>query len=196
MLNNLAMDKDEINNLPPMEFEGEIIEIVTEEGARRAVELLVKEKVLGFDTETRPSFKKGEFYTPAILQLATGTTAYVFRLKFFTIPGELISVLENPEILKVGIGIKDDLVGLGKIMNFKHAGFLELSEEVKKRGIPNPSLRTLTAIFLGRKLFKKAKTTNWERTELTAAQIRYAATDAVVGFLIHEKILEMNERSR
>ena len=196
MLTKLAMDKEEINNLPPMDFDGEIIEIVSLEGVMRAVELLAQEKVLGFDTETRPSFTKGEFYTPAILQLANGTTAYVFRLKFFTIPDELIKILENPEILKVGIGIKDDLVGLGKIMKFKPAGFLELSEEVKKRGIPNPSLRTLTGIFLGKKLFKKAKTTNWERTDLTPAQIKYAATDAVVGFLIHEKLLEMNISSR
>ncbi len=192
MLTNLAMDKDAINNLPPMDFEGEIIEIVSEEGAKRATELLLKEKVLGFDTETRPSFTKGEFYTPAILQLANRDTAYVFRLKFFKIPVELVKLLENPEILKVGIGIKDDLVGLGKIMTFKHAGFVELSEEVKKRGIPNPSLRTLTAIFVGKKLYKKAKTTNWERTDLTPAQIKYAATDAVVGFLIYEKLVEMN----
>jgi ribonuclease D len=187
----LSIDKDEINLLPTMEFDGEIIEIVTPEGAVRAAEILNKEKMLGFDTETRPSFTKGESYTPAILQLATHEKAFIFRLKFFPFPKELVTVLENPEIEKVGIGIKDDLVGLGKIVKMKPAGFVDLAEILKKKGVTSASLRSLTAIFLGRKLVKKAKTTNWERTDLTEAQIRYAAIDAVVGYLIYEKILAL-----
>ncbi len=186
----LSIEKDDINLLPPMEFDGEIVEIITSEGARRAVEILSREKVLGFDTETRPSFTKGESYTPSILQLATDKEAYLFRLKFFPFPVELKVLMENPEIHKVGIGIKDDLVGLGKIIDMKPAGFIDLAAEVKKKGMTNASLRSLTAIFLGKKLVKKAKTTNWERKDLTDAQIRYAAIDAVVGFLIHKKIFE------
>lgn len=195
MITRLSIDKEEINLLPPMDFEGEIVEIVTPEGAKKAVEVLSHEKVLGFDTETRPSFTKGEFYTPAILQLANDKQAFIFRLKFFPFPPELAGLLEDESILKVGIGIKDDLIGLGKIVNFKPAGFLDLAEEVKKYGMmTSASLRNLTAIFLGKKLFKKAKTTNWERRDLTPAQIKYAATDAVVGYLIHEKIVEMGKR--
>lgn len=194
MITRLSIDKEEINLLPPMDFEGEIVEIVTPEGAIKAVEVLCREKVLGFDTETRPSFTKGESYTPAILQLANDKQAFIFRLKFFPFPPELAGLLENEQVLKVGIGIKDDLVGLGKIVNFKPAGFLDLAEEIKKYGVTSAGLRSLTAIFLGKKLFKKAKTTNWERTDLTHAQIKYAATDAVVGYLIHEKIVAMGKR--
>lgn len=192
-MTRLTIDKEEINLLPPMDFDGEIVEIVTPEGARRAVEILQKEKVLGFDTETRPSFTKGESYTPCLLQLATRDSAFLFRLQFFKFSDDLVSLLENPDVLKVGIGIKDDLIGLGKIVKMKPAGFVDLADEMKKLGIMSASLRSLTAIFLGKKLFKKAKTTNWERRELTDAQIKYAAIDAVVGFLIHEKIVNLDE---
>lgn len=175
-----------------MDFTGEIIEIVTLEGAARACEILLQEKVLGFDTETRPSFTKGESYTPSLLQLATKDRAFLFRLKFYPFPPELVTLLEATTVLKVGIGIKDDLHGLNKITKFTPGGFVDLADEVKRRkGMTNASLRSLTAIFLGKRLFKKAKTTNWERKDLTEAQIKYAATDAVVGYLIHEKIVEL-----
>lgn len=192
-MTRLTIEKEEINLLPPMDFDGEIVEIVTPEGAKRAVEILQKEKVLGFDTETRPSFTKGESYTPCILQLASRNSAFLFRLQFFPFSSDLVSLLENPDVLKVGIGIKDDLIGLGKIVKFKPAGFVDLADEMKKLGIMSASLRSLTAIFLGKKLLKKAKTTNWERRELTDAQIKYAAIDAVVGFLIHEKIMNLEK---
>lgn len=175
-----------------MDFDGEIVEIVTPEGAKKAVEILQSEKVLGFDTETRPSFTKGESYTPSLLQLASRDRAFLFRLKFYPFPPELVSLLENPDVLKVGIGIKDDLNGLGKIVKMKPAGFVDLADLVKKKGMTSASLRSLTAIFLGKRLFKKAKTTNWERKDLTEAQIKYAAIDAVVGFLIHEQIVNMD----
>lgn len=185
----LSIEKEEINLLPPMDFDGEIIEIVTPEGAKKAVELLKQEKVLGFDTETRPSFTKGESYTPCLIQLATDKQAFLFRIKFYPFPPELIELLEDPGVLKAGIGIKDDLHGLAKIIKFKPDGFVDLAEVVKKKGIANASLRSLTAIVLGKRLFKKAKTTNWERKDLTPAQIKYAAIDAVVGYLIHQKVV-------
>ena len=193
-MTRLTIDKEEINLLPAMDFDGEIVEIVTPEGAKRAVEILQKEKVLGFDTETRPSFTKGESYTPCLLQLATRNSAFLFRLQFFKFSDDLVSLLENPDVLKVGIGIKDDLIGLGKIVKFKPAGFVDLADEMKKLGIMSASLRSLTAIFLEKRLLKKAKTTNWERRELTDAQIKYAAIDAVVGFLIHEKIVNLDQK--
>ena len=192
-MTRLSIAKEEINLLPPMEFDGEIVEIITPEGAKRAAQILQNEKVLGFDTETRPSFTKGESYTPSLLQLGTRDSAFIFRLKFYQFPDELVSLLESPDVLKVGIGIKDDLVGLGKIVKFKPAGFVDLADVMKKKGMTSASLRSLTAIFLGKRLFKKAKTTNWERKELTDAQIKYAAIDAVVGFLIHEQIINMDK---
>ena len=187
----LSIDKDEINLLPTMNWKGEIIEVETLHGALRAVALLNQESVVGFDTETKPSFKKGEVYTPALLQLATKEQAFIFRLKFFEPPQELIDFLSNPNILKVGVGVIDDVYALDKIIKFKPEGFIDLSKEVRKRGFLNEGLRALTAIFLGFRLPKGAKLTNWEKVELNENELQYAAFDAVVGLLIYEKIQEL-----
>lgn len=187
---NLSIEKDDINLLPPMNWDGEIIEIVTPQGALKALDLLSREKMVGFDTETRPSYTKGTIYTPAMIQLATQQQAFIFRLKFYDTPRELIDFLSNPKILKIGVGIPDDLHGLKMIMDFKPDGFIDLSKEVRKRGYQNEGLRALTAIFLGRRLSKSATHTNWEMRELSASALKYAALDAVVGLLIYQKILE------
>lgn len=187
-----SIDKEEINLLPPMEFAGEIIEVETLPGALKAIELLSQEKMVGFDTETRPAFVKGESYTPALLQLATRQRAYIFRLKFYEPPKELGDLLSNPDVLKIGVGISDDLRGLKRIIDFHPAGFVDLSLEVRKRGFTSEGLRALTAIFLGRRLIKGSTRTNWERKDLTSAQIKYAAADAAVGLLIYEKILGLD----
>lgn len=186
-----SISKDEINLLPIMEFEGEIIEIVTLEGALKALDLLKEEPVLGFDTETRPSFKKGESYLPALLQLATSERAFIFRLKFFEPPEEMFALLSNPKVLKVGVGIADDLNALQKLRKFKPEGFQDLSLMVRKLGFTSEGLRALTGIFLGKRLLKGAKVTNWEKPELSPAQIKYAGTDAVVGLLIYQKIIAL-----
>jgi ribonuclease D len=183
-----SISKEEINELDVFVYEGEIIEIVTREGVRRAAEFLKQQKVLGFDTETRPAFTRGESYTPAILQLATPEQAFVFRLKFFPFPEELADILSDENILKVGVGIKDDLLGLKKISDFTPGGFFDLATEVTKRGFQDKSLRALSAIFLGKRLLKGPKKTNWERKELSPSQITYAATDAAVGILIYQKL--------
>lgn len=188
-----SIEKDEINLLPPMQFDGEIILVETQAGARRALALLSQEKMVGFDTETKPAFTKGESYTPALLQLATKERAFIFRLKYFEIPSELTEFLSNPNILKVGVGIADDLSALKKIMTFTPQGFIELSAEARKMKVMNEGLRALTAIFLERRLLKGATRSNWEREVLTDAQISYAAIDALVGLLIYEKMI--NQKS-
>ena len=188
MLYKRSIEKDDIALLPPMEFEGEIIMVETLEGAKKAFALLAQEKVVGFDTETRPSFSKGESYLPAILQLATTERAYLFRLDFYKPPQELVDFLSNAEILKVGVGILDDLRGLNKLIEFKPDGYIDLARVAKENDIENFGLRALTAIFLDKRLLKGAKVTNWEMKKLSNAQIAYAATDAVVGLLIYEKM--------
>lgn len=182
------LQKEEINLLPEFEWDGEIIEIVTIQGALKAISLLSTEKVVGFDTETRPAFKKGEYYTPALLQLATKERAFLFRLKQFELPPELGDFLGDDRILKAGVGIRDDLIGLGKILSFEPKGFVDLSLEARKRGLAEEGLRPLTARVLGYRLLKGSKITNWERTDLSEGQLLYAAFDAVVGLLIYEKL--------
>ncbi len=188
-----TLSKDEINLLPLYEVTAEVIQVETEAGVARAVEELSQEPLLGFDTETRPSFTKGERYDVSLLQLGTHKRVFLFRLNMTKLPEELTALLANPKILKAGVAVHDDIKALQRLTPFVPAGFVELNHEAKKLGVINPGLRLLAAIFLNVKLSKAAKVTNWDRRELTEAQISYAACDAVVGQLIYEKMREMTE---
>lgn len=185
--------KEEINALPMLEYGGRIELIDTHAHAHQALIHLKHEKILGFDTESRPSFKKGESYGVALLQLATKDTAYLFRVSKMPPLQELSDLLSNPEVTKVGLAIHDDVKGLQKILPaLKPHGFVDLAKEAEKKGFTSLGLRPLTAIFLEMRLSKGAKVTNWDRTTLTEAQLKYAASDALVGLLIYEKLLALN----
>lgn len=186
------LSKEDINLLPPMDWDGEIIEIVTLAGAIKAFNLICQEKVVGFDTETKPSFVKNQIFTPALLQVATHERAFLFRLKFFDLPQEMADFLSNPELLKVGVGIHDDLLGLKRIIQFNPAGFVDLAQEARKRGFKNEGLRGLAGIFLQKRLSKGAKLMNWENEVLPEKMMRYAALDAVLGIKIYDKLMEIS----
>ncbi len=175
-----------------MEFSGEIVLIKTLDDAKKAASELRGEKILGFDTETRPSFKKGEFHHVALLQLATKSRAYLFRLNKAPMLSVVSDILSDPEILKVGVATRDDIKGLQKLKPFEAMGFVDIAQEVAKdNGDPSrtPGLRALVAQYLGFKLSKGAKITNWEAERLTPSQIKYAAKDAVAGLLIYQKYI-------
>jgi len=178
---NLHISKDEINRLPMKQYEGPIHLVRTLEEAERAVEKLQKETLLGFDTETRPSFRVGEYYQPSLLQLATGTEVFLFQLKLTGLTPGLCGVLSNPDILKSGVSIKDDLSELRKLTDFSPAGFVELATHAKKAHIKNLGLRGLAALLLGFRISKREQTSNWAKNELSESQLRYAATDAWLG---------------
>lgn len=184
----LSITKEEIQKLPLYKFEGEVILVETQAQALESVEKLKGEKILGFDTETRAAFKKGERYDISLIQLATETQAYLFRLNKFPIIKELTDILADPGIVKSGVGLRDDIKGIKKLLPFKESNFVDLAEEAKKKKIKNFGLRALTGIFLRKRLSKKSKISNWERKELTAEQIAYAACDAVVGYQIYKKL--------
>lgn len=182
------ISKEEINELPMLNFKGKLVVIETLEAALPVIEILSREKFLGFDTETKPSFTKGEFYEVAMLQLATETAAYLFRLNKMPFCKELSDLISNAGITKAGVGIQDDLKGLQRILPGTAEGFVDLSKEATKRGFTSLGLRALTAIYLGVRLSKAAKITNWERPTLTDAQLEYAALDAMVGLQIYKKM--------
>ncbi len=146
-------------------------------------------KVLGFDTETRPSFRKGEVYKAALLQLSTDTDAYLIRLQYVTKFQTLKSILEDKEIVKVGAAIRDDLKLLQKTFSFTPQNFVELQHLAKVKGLKNTSLKGMTEEVLQASLSKRAKTTNWEASELSDKQQIYAATDAWIGLTIYEKLM-------
>ena len=149
-------------------------------------------KVLGFDTETRPSFNKGEVYKAALLQLSTDVDAYLIRLQYVTQFHVLKSILENKEIVKVGVAIRDDLRLLQKTFTFNPQSFIELQHLAKAKGLKNTGLKGMTEEVLQASLSKRAKVTNWEARELSDKQQIYAATDAWIGLTLYGKLMEMD----
>ncbi|MFA6569034.1 MAG: 3'-5' exonuclease [Victivallales bacterium] len=184
------MQKDEINERPIKRYEGTVHLIRSEAELTKAAILLEKESILGFDTETRPAYRKGESYPPALLQLAGQNEVFIFQLKFTGLPHPLLGILSNPGIIKAGVSLNYDINELRTLAQFEPAGFIDIGNLAKKHGIQNHGLRGLAAVLLGFRISKSAKTSNWASNDLTPSQIIYAATDAWVG---RELYLEMRK---
>jgi ribonuclease D len=179
---------EEINSLPLRSFQGKIILVNDAETAGLAFEEINTHEVVGFDTETRPSFHKGQFYHVALLQIALSHTVYLIRLNDTGITKEMISFFENENILKAGVGVRDDIRVLQKLHRFKAEGFIELTTLSKEAGLQVESVKKLTALLLGFRISKSAQTSNWEAPSLNEKQISYAATDAWVCLEIYKKL--------
>ena len=178
----IAISPDEIAALELASFPGEIV-VVEEEGPvmDQAVRYLKRQKVLGFDTETRPTFSPDQPSTgTALLQLSGSGKAYLFRLKKCGLPRALASVLANPSVIKVGAATLDDVRGLQKITKFSPKGFVDLQNIVWEYGIRDKSVKKMAAIILGVKISKAQQLSNWEAEKLSEGQQKYAATDAWV----------------
>jgi ribonuclease D len=186
------ISKEDINLLPAMEFQGEVELIQDSEHAVRAAKDLAKESVLGFDTETRPSFHADQQFKVSLLQLATAQKAYLFRLHYIDFPQELAAIMSSEHIIKAGVAIRDDVKALQKLAPFEPRGFFDLADEARRRGIKSFGLRGLAAIFLELRIMKGAKLTNWDQRKLTASQISYAAVDAVAGLRIYQRMCVTN----
>ena len=169
-------------------FKGEIILVDNEEIFSKVIPLLRDKKVLGFDTETKPTFKKGVTHKVSLLQLATDDLACLFRINKIGLPDELIDILSDESIIKTGVAIHDDLKVLKAIRKFSPHGFIDLQTFVKDFGIQSSGLKKLTAIVLGFRISKGQQVTNWEAEELTEPQITYAATDAWVCHEIYNTL--------
>ncbi|MGZ2371216.1 3'-5' exonuclease [Ancylomarina sp. YFZ004] len=185
-----SITKEEINELPLEAFEGEIVIIDSNEGLEEAVDYLKQFPVLGFDTETKPSFTKGNVNPVALLQLSSFEKSFLFRLNRIGLPFPIIDLLSDPEIIKVGAAIKDDIRGLQDINDFDGNSFLELQQYVSSFGIENFSLKKLAAIVLKIRISKRQQVSNWEAVELSVGQLRYAATDAWVSLEIYNALKE------
>ena len=184
-----SITKEDLADLPLHAFDGEIVLVENEDQLKLALEYLKNQDVLGFDTETKPSFKRGQVHQVALLQLSTCDKAFIFRINKIGLPNSLKRILADEQITKVGVAIRDDIKTLQKINTFTPKGFVELQDEVKGFGIQDFSLKKITGIVLGFRISKSQRLSNWEATELTEAQLSYAATDAWVSCGIFNSLI-------
>ena len=183
------ISNEDTAKLPAVLFEGPIVIVDDEKQVEAACRDLASSPVLGFDTETRPSFKAGVTYRVALLQLSTPRRCYLFRLNRMRFEKQLVKLLENKAILKIGADVAGDLRSLRQIRHFRDGGFVDLQGIAPEWGIGEKSLRKLSAIVLGRRVSKAQRLSNWEAATLTDKQQLYAATDAWVCTRIYEQLL-------
>ena len=192
VLNKNKLSKTEINSLPLRYYNGPIHIIQTAEQAKKACAILMKEKVLGFDTETRPAFNKGQSYLPSLLQMAGRKVVYLFQLSKCGLTDSIINLLSIDDIIKSGVAINQDLIELQQISNFEPAGFIDLGDIARSKGLPHHGLRGLAAYLLNFRISKSGRTSNWSANQLTKKQIKYAATDAWLGRELYLKYKRIN----
>ena len=176
----ISISKEQINKLPLFKYEGKIHLVRNETQAAAAVKALRREHVLGFDIETRPAFRKGESYPPALLQLAGHSAVYIFQLLALRDLKWFHELFSNAAILKAGVSLDHDIKKLKERQAFQAAGFVEIADLSEQAGIQNKGLRGLAAILMGIRISKGAQRSNWSRPDLSRDQILYAATDAYI----------------
>jgi ribonuclease D len=169
-------------------FRGEIVLVDNLKTYYEVFPRLLGSDLLGFDTETRPTFKKGRKNTVSLIQISTGNLACLFRINKIGFPDELIRLLSNPSVIKAGVAVHDDIRFLKSVKKFSPEGFVDLQNFVRDYGIQSSGLKKLAAIVLGFRISKRQQVTDWEAEQLTEAQQIYAATDAWVCHQIYKKL--------
>jgi len=183
-----TITKENIAACPAETFSGRIVEIITADKCKEAVNYLSGFEMLGFDTETRPSFKKGNVNGVSLIQLATNDTCFLFRLNIIGFPSSLIQLLTNPKVLKIGLSLVDDFHSMRRRMIFTPQGFIDLQNIVKNYGIEDISLQKIYALLFHKKISKRQRLTNWDAGVLTESQKQYAALDAWACLKIYEEL--------
>ena len=186
-------DKTKIGTLPKVSFEGRIVIVITEKEAEKAVDFLLSQPILGIDTETRPSFKKGHVNEVALLQVSTHDVCFLFRLNLIGMSAAVIRLLEDTTVPKIGLSLRDDLMMLGKRAEFSKGCFIDLQNHVKEIGVEDMSLQKLYANFFGQKISKRDRLSNWEAEILKDKQKIYAATDAWACIMLYEELLRLKQ---
>ncbi|MCR5129947.1 MAG: 3'-5' exonuclease domain-containing protein 2 [Prevotella sp.] len=186
-------DKAQITQMPVVSFPGRIIVIISPGETEKAVDYLLSQPILGVDTETRPSFKKGEQHKVALLQVSTPDTCFLFRLNTTGMTPAIIRFLEDTTVPKVGLSWHDDLLSLKRRKEFNPGLFVELQSLVKEIGIEDMSLQKLYANLFHKKINKRQQLSNWDRDVLDDKQKLYAATDAWACINIYREIVRLQD---
>ncbi len=182
------ISNENVAALEAIRFEGKIEIVDSIEQLEKACSVLSAQSIIGFDTETRPSFKAGVSNKIALMQLSTASHCYLIRLNHIPLARPLIAILQNESIKKIGADVKNDLSGLAKLRHFTPRGFVDLQSVVGEYGIEDKSLRKISGIVLGKKVSKAQRLSNWEAKQLTPQQQMYAATDAWVCIEIYNRL--------
>ncbi len=175
-----SISRDDLINLPVRRYDGPVCLVTTTDELAQAAADIGQERVLGFDTETRPAFRKGEFHLPCLVQVATARTVYLFQLRREETRPVLADLLQSATRIKTGISLNDDLRTLRQVFAFTEQNMLDLGKIARHCGYAQTGVRNLAGLFLGFRIPKGASTSNWAAPQLTPAQITYAATDAWV----------------
>jgi ribonuclease D len=195
-VNNKYQENITVEELAEFElswFKGEIIVVDSLGIFHEVFPRLLGSDLLGFDTETKPIFKKGGRNSVSLIQLATNDLACLFRINKIGFPDELVRLLSDQAVIKAGVAVHDDIRFLKGVRKFSQGGFIDLQTYVKDYGIQSSGLKKLAAIVLGFRISKRQQVTDWEAEQLTEAQKIYAATDAWVCHQIYKKLTEWNE---
>jgi ribonuclease D len=191
MVNNMYQENITVEEIAGCElswFRGEIVVVDNFHTFREVFPKLLGSDLLGFDTETKPSFTKGRNNSVSLIQLSTGNLACLFRINKIGFPQELIKLLSDPSVIKAGVAVHDDIRFLKGVKKFSPGGFIDLQRFVRDYGIQSSGLKKLAAIVLGFRISKRQQVTDWEADQLTEAQQVYAATDAWVCHQIYKKL--------
>ena len=172
------LSREEINELPIRRYEGEVRVVSAPQDLAPALADILQEPVVGFDTETRPAFRPGESYSPSLAQVATARAVYLFQVRNREAAEAVAQTLASAHVVKAGVGLADDLKALKKLVEFSERSIVDLGAVATRHGLKQTGVRNLTGLFLGFRIPKGTKTSNWARSQLTSQQIAYAATDA------------------
>lgn len=186
-------DKNEIADLPLVAFPGRIISIITASEAEKAVDYLLSGDILGVDTETKPSFQRGEQHKVCLLQVSNRDTCFLFRLHMTGITPAIKRLLEDKTVKKVGLSWHDDIRALQAREPFTPGLFVDLQDVVPELGIKDMSLQKLYANFFGLKISKRQRLSNWEASILTDKQKQYAAIDAWCCINLYDEIMKLKQ---
>lgn len=186
-------DKKAIGQLPQVLFPGKIVVVLSESEAEKAVDYLLSCDVIGLDTETRPSFRKGQNHKVSLLQVSTHDICFLFRLNFIGLPPAVIRLLSDTTVTKIGLSWHDDLCMLQRRTPFTPGQFVDIQNLIGQLGIEDLSLQKLYANLFGQKISKRQRLTNWDADVLTDKQKAYAATDAWACINLYEEITRLTQ---
>lgn len=186
-------DKKSIAQLPTVTFPGKTVVVMSESEAEKAVHFLLSQDILGVDTETRPSFKKGESHMVSLLQVSTSDVCFLFRLNHIGITPAILRLLENKAVPMVGLSLHDDMLSLHKRVAFTPGYFIDLQDLVGELGIEDLSLQKLYANLFHQKISKRQRLTNWDSDVLNDKQKAYAALDAWACINLYKEILRLKQ---